>query len=159
MTDADVRGLLDREEIRDLALRYCDAIVRRDVDGVMDVFAEDGEFVVPEQAFHVDEEAAGSEKTAASEKAERRYQGLAALRKMYAESMISPAPLPMAGNNIVRLSGENTAVGRCMAQIRYAHNPKLLSLGYYDDEYVRTPRGWKFKRRKVTLRQFNRDDS
>jgi SnoaL-like domain len=146
MTDADVRGLLDREEIRDLALRYCDAIVRRDVDGVMDVFAEDGEFVVPEQAFHVDE------------KPVRRYQGLAALRKMYAESMISPAPLPMAGNNIVRLSGENTAVGRCMAQIRFAHNSKLLSVGYYDDEYVRTPRGWKFKRRTVDLRPFNRDD-
>jgi len=152
MTDADVRGLLDREEIRDLALRYCDAIVRRDVDGVMDVFAEDGEFVVPEQAFHVDE------KTTGPEKAERRYQGLAALRKMYAESMISPAPLPMAGNNIVRLSGENTAVGRCMAQIRFAHNSKLLSVGYYDDEYVRTPRGWKFKRRRVDLRPFNRDD-
>jgi SnoaL-like domain len=153
MTDADVRGLLDREEIRDLALRYCDAIVRRDVDGVMDVFAENGEFVVPEQAFQVDEIAAGSEK------AERRYQGSAALRKMYAESMTSPAPLPAAGNNIVRLSGENTAVGRCMAQIRYAHNSKLLSLAYYDDEYVRTPRGWKFKRRNVTLRQFNRDDN
>ena len=153
MTDADVRGLLDREEIRDLALRYCDAIVRRDVDGVMDVFAEDGEFVVPEQAFHVDE------KTTGPEKAERRYQGLAALRKMYAESMISPAPLPMAGNNIVRLSGENTAVGRCMAQIRFAHNSKLLSVGYYDDEYVRTPRGWKFKRRRVDLRPFNRDDN
>src|SRR5258708_35096248 len=104
MTDADVRGLLDREEIRDLAVRYCDAIVRRDVDGVMDVFAEDGEFVVPEQAFHVDE------KGAASEKAERRYQGMSALRRMYAESRNSPAPLPMAGNNIVRLSGENTAV-------------------------------------------------
>jgi SnoaL-like domain len=153
MTDADVRGLLDREEIRDLALRYCDAIVRRDVDGVMDVFAEDGEFVVPEQAFHVDEKITGPEK------AERRYQGLAALRKMYAESMISPAPLPMAGNNIVRLSGENTAVGRCMAQIRFAHNSKLLSVGYYDDEYVRTPRGWKFKRRRVDLRPFNRDDN
>src|SRR5712671_6492327 len=149
MTDADARGLLDREEIRDLALRYCDAIVRRDVDGVMDVFAEDGEFVVPEQAFHVDE------KTTGSEKAERRYQGLAALRKMYADSMISPAPLPMAGNNIVRLSGENTAVGRCMAQIRFAHNSKLLSVGYYDDEYVRTPCGWKFKRRRVDLRPFN----
>ena len=152
MTDADLRGLLDREEIRDLALRYCDAIVRRDVDGVMDVYAEDGEFVVPEHAFHVDE------KAVESEKAERRYQGLAALRKMYAESMTSPAPLPFAGNNIVRLTGENTAAGRCMAQIRFANNSKLLSIGYYDDEYVRTPRGWKFKRRTVDLRPFNRDD-
>ena len=39
--EALVREMLDREEIRDLASRYVDCVWRRDVDGVVDLFAAD----------------------------------------------------------------------------------------------------------------------
>jgi ketosteroid isomerase-like protein len=41
-----VRELVDREEIRDLPVRYCDCLWRKDVDGLLGLFADDATFVI-----------------------------------------------------------------------------------------------------------------
>ena len=38
--------LVDREEIRDLPVRYCDCVWRGDVAGIVELFAADGSFTV-----------------------------------------------------------------------------------------------------------------
>ena len=44
MIEQQLAGLLAREAIRDLPLRYCDCVWRDDIDGIIDLFAGDGSF-------------------------------------------------------------------------------------------------------------------
>ena len=37
--------LADREGIRELPLKYCDCVWRNDMTGIVDLFANDGEFI------------------------------------------------------------------------------------------------------------------
>ena len=45
-TDELVREVAAREAIRDLSARYCDCVWRKDLDGLVSLFTEDGTFVV-----------------------------------------------------------------------------------------------------------------
>ena len=44
--EQQLEALLTREAIRDLTLRYCDCVWCDDFDGVVDLFAKDGAFIV-----------------------------------------------------------------------------------------------------------------
>ena len=39
-----IRSIEDRDEIRELTARYCHAIAAADVNGIVDLFCEDGAF-------------------------------------------------------------------------------------------------------------------
>lgn len=45
-TDELVRELADREAIRDLPVRYCECLWRKDVDGLLGLFKDDATFVM-----------------------------------------------------------------------------------------------------------------
>ncbi len=146
----DLKDLLDRESIRDLAVRYCDRIVARDAEGVVSLYSPDGEFIVPETAFHI-----GNPQSDVGINV-RRYRGTTELREMLSASFREFAPIPSVSNNVIQLTGPDTASGRCLSTIRYGQDTDALSLAFYDDEYARSSKGWVFLRRTLKMSNFNR---
>lgn len=130
-----VQELVAREAIRDLPVRYCDCVWRDDIDGIANLFAENGVFVAL---------IGGREMT---------VEGRAALREMFATAL-DMRPRPYIHNHVVELAGPSRARGRCYLDLRSARNDMAwLGAGYYDDEYVETAAGWKFlSRRFVAVR-------
>ncbi|MGR8919862.1 MAG: nuclear transport factor 2 family protein [Gammaproteobacteria bacterium] len=135
MLENDVAALLAREAIRDLPVRYCDCVWRDDIDGLAGLFAENGSF------------------TAVVEGREKTINGRAALREFFAGAT-DFMPRPYIHNHVVELLGDGFASGRCYLDLRSArNNMDWLGAGYYEDQYVATPEGWKFQsRRFVALR-------
>ncbi|MBX7160303.1 MAG: nuclear transport factor 2 family protein [Acidimicrobiia bacterium] len=131
--EALVRELLDREEIRDLASRYVDCVWRRDVEGVVDLFADDATLETDEFP-----------------PVTGRADLLDAYKMVFARDRLEP----WVQNHIVDVDGD-TATGRCFLDLRMVHDGKrLFGAGYYDDEYVRVDGRWRFGRRKVTMTTF-----
>lgn len=131
MTDLEqqVAALLAREAIRDLPRRYCDCVWRDDVDGIVALFSDDGEFVA---------EMGGKTYT---------FAGRDALRQMFVKGL-AIQPRPYIHNHVVTMSGGTSASGRCYLDLRSARNDMaFMGAGYYDDTYVATAAGWKFRRR------------
>lgn len=131
--EADVRGLLDREAIRDLASRYVDRVWHKDIDGVVELFTEDARFDTKEYP---------------------PVKGRAALRDVFEIIFATQELEPWVHNHVVDLDGD-TATGRCFLDLRLIRDGKrLLATGYYDDTYVKVDGVWKFARRKVNMRSF-----
>ena len=86
-TDDLVREIAAREAIRDLSARYCDCIWRKDVDGLVSLFADDGTFRVE-----------GLEVEASS-------RGHAQLRKVYEKALDELDPRLFIHSQIVDLLG------------------------------------------------------
>ncbi len=128
-------GLLAREAIRDLPIRYCDCVWRDDVDGLVALFT-------PEASF-----------TAIIGGREATFSGRDALHAMFTGGL-KIRPRPYIHNHVVELAGEGFATGRCYLDLRSARKDMaFLGAGYYDDEYMATPAGWRFhSRRFVALR-------
>jgi hypothetical protein len=125
--------LLDREEIRDLPVRYCDCVWRGDVAGIVDLFAADGSFTV---------------KTPDSESVNK---GREALLKRYAEDLARLKPRPYIHNHVVELGYYGRATGRCYLDLRSENrNMEWIGAGYYLDEYVKVGDRWKFASRYFT---------
>lgn len=126
----DVAGLLAREAIRDLPLRYCDCVWRNDIDGLVGLFTGEGSFTA---VFN------GKEKT---------FSGRAELKKMF-EGGLGISPRPFIHNHVVELAGDGFATGRCYLDLRSARKDmEILGAGYYEDAYVQTPQGWRFQSRR-----------
>jgi hypothetical protein len=131
--DQTLTELQDREAIRDLPVRYCDCVWRGDIDGIVQLFSEDGTFV-----------AKGREREATT-------AGRAALRKMYQGALGDAQPGPFIHNHVVDLKGSGRATGRCYVELRsFARAMEWIGTGYYEDEYVKTGDGWKFASRRFT---------
>ena len=130
MIEEQVAGLLAREAIRDLPLRYCDCVWRDDIDGIINLFAADGSF------------------TAVFDGKETAIVGSDNLRDFY----ISSAPLqprPYIHNHVIDLRDDKTASGRCHLELRSAkNNMEWLGAGFYNDEYIEQADGWKFQSRR-----------
>lgn len=129
-----VNELADREAIRALPQRYCDCVWRGDVAGVVDLFAEDGSFVV-----------SGGGR-------DRAAHGRHELLKTYESDLSSIKPRPYIHNHVIELKGNGRASGRCYLEVRNASNNMiLLGTGYYNDEYVKVGDEWKFQSRSFNM--------
>jgi hypothetical protein len=132
MLENDVRGLLSREAIRDLPVKYCDCVWRDDIEGIVSLFAEDGSF----QALF------NGIKTVIS--------GHGELRAFYSTAT-DFMPRPYIHNHVVELIKKDYAKGRCYLDLRSAkNNMDWLGAGFYEDEYRLSTAGWKFQSRRFT---------
>jgi SnoaL-like domain len=133
-TDDLVREIADREAIRDLSARYCDCIWRKDIDGLVSLFTEDGIFRVE-----------GLEVEASS-------RGPARLRKVYEKALDELDPRLFIHSQIVDLLGASRATGRCYVELFSArYGMERVGLGYYEDEYAKVGDQWKFTSRRYFL--------
>jgi hypothetical protein len=129
--DQIVTELADREAIRDLPVRYCDCVWRTDVEGIVDLFTEDGAFSISAQD------------------SENTTTGRANLLKMYKEALASVTPRPYIHNHVIELKGGGHATGRCYVELRDAsNNMNWIGTGYYHDDYAKVGEHWKFQSRK-----------
>jgi len=130
--DALLRTLADKEEIRDLARRYAHCVWQEDTDGAIDLFTDDGAMNIGGQMIH------------------GRQNLLDAYRSMLAGRGLQP----YVHNHVIELDGDR-ATGTCYLDVRASMEGKsLIGGGFYHDVYVRTPKGWKFASRNLTLKYF-----
>jgi hypothetical protein len=133
-TDELVQELVDREAIRELPLRYCDCLWRKDIDGLLGLFTNDATFVIK-----------GLELEAVS-------RGRAELKKMHEKALAETTPRLFIYNHIINLLGRDRATGRSGVEVR---NVKVImewiGVGYFEDEYVKEGNEWKFAARCHTF--------
>jgi ketosteroid isomerase-like protein len=131
--EATVRELADKEAIRDLARRYAHCIWRKDVEGAVSLFADDGEMDTGDRP---------------------PARGKAALLEAYRTMITGPEFQPFVHNHVIELHG-NTATGTCYLDLRATIEGKsMIGSGYYGDRYVRHDGVWRFAARKLTLCYF-----
>ncbi|HEY1849900.1 MAG TPA: nuclear transport factor 2 family protein [Candidatus Binataceae bacterium] len=129
--DQIVTELADREAIRDLPVRYCDCVWRTDIEGIADLFSEDGSFSISAQD------------------SENTTTGRANLLKMYKEALAAVTPRPYIHNHVIELKGGGHATGRCYVELRDAsNNMNWIGTGFYHDDYAKVGEHWKFQSRK-----------
>ena len=129
-----VRELTDREAIRDLPLKYCHYVWKKDVPALVNLFTDDGEF-----------DAGGGQPAA---------KGKEALTKAYQQGLSTLDPHPFIHNHVIDLHGDR-ATGTCYLELRATRNDKsMIAAGYYDDEYAKVGEEWKFRSRQVTMYYF-----
>jgi hypothetical protein len=138
-TDELVRELVDREAIRDLPKRYCHCVWTNDLDGIVNLFSEDGSIIM--------ETSKGPQTTTGHEK----------LQKAFRRVVDDLGPRPYIHNHVIELKDTGHATGTCYVELRDSkHDMKWLGTGYYNDEYVKVGDQWKFKSRRVTLVRMER---
>lgn len=132
-----LQEISDRLEIQDLVYRYADIIDQRRFDELQDVFSDDA---------HIDYSAVGG---AVGDKAST----IAFLKKALPAFKCFQH---LNANLQITVNGD-TATGRVMC-----FNPQELMLGkeksqlfmlglWYNDEYVRTPAGWRIRKRAEVM--------
>jgi hypothetical protein len=138
-TEQLVQELLDREAIRDLPKRYCHCVWTSDLDGIVNLFSEDGCMIM--------QSSKGPQTTAGRDK----------LRKTFARVVDELGPRPYIHNHVIQLKDAAHATGTCYVELRDSkHDMRWLGTGFYNDEYVKVGNEWKFKSRDVTLVRMER---
>jgi hypothetical protein len=133
-TEQLVREIADRQEIYDLAHRYCDCLWRKDLDGLVKLFTDEGVF----KAEGVETEAV--------------VQGHKQLKKMYQKSIEEMNPRVFIQSRIVDLIDDRQATGRCYVAVYNASvGMELLGFAYYEDEYAKVKDSWKFATRRYFI--------
>lgn len=133
--DKRVQTLLDREEIRGLAIRYAHGVWRKDVTAVAELFAQDGAM----------DTGSGDP-----------VRGRAAIRAAYERTFATDDFFPFVHNHVIEIDGD-TATGSCDLDLRAVINGERMSgFGSYDDRYIRTPDGWKFQARTLEMRELRK---
>jgi ketosteroid isomerase-like protein len=128
-TKRRIRALEDREAIRELTARYCFAISRNDIEGVLKLFCEDGAMLMNDRAFVGQDE----------------------LRKGYGGGMPEPPLKPFIHNHVIELDGDR-ARGQCAVEIRAVQDGEAYTAaGCYEDEYRRVDGEWKFASRRFEV--------
>ena len=132
-----LKAMEDRESIRDLPLRYCDRVWRKDAAGVAALYTEDGRFDTG--------------------MGDAPLEGRQAIHDYFTRSFGGPVtPLPFIHNHVFEIDGDS-ASGRCSIEVSAGD---FSSKGYYEDEYARVGGEWKFRVRKaVMLATENRADA
>lgn len=124
-----IRALEDKDAIRELTARYCWAVSRGDLEGIVALFCEDGEFVMNDRAFH----------------------GRDGIRAGYGSGMPDPSPKPFIQNHVIELDGDR-AIGLCAVEIRAVQDGEAYTgAGHYEDEYRREDGEWRFARRRFEV--------
>lgn len=133
--DPHVRALLDREEIRELVIRYAHGVWRKDVAAVADLFADDGVM-----------------DTGNGEPIRGRH----AVRATYERTFATDDFFPFVHNHVVAIDGDS-ARGSCDLDLRAVINGERMSgFGSYHDSYIRTPDGWKFQARTLVMHELRK---
>jgi len=124
----------DREEVRVLHARYCLTIDTCRYDEWIDCFTEDGTFESPRFGKH-----AGRD-------------GLRRFTAMYKESLGGARVLHVVANPAFDLDGDS---GGGISYLLYYHckdgKVQQSTVGYYTDRLCKTPAGWRFASRQVTI--------
>jgi uncharacterized protein (TIGR02246 family) len=129
-TEELITELVDREAIRDLPVRYCECLWRKDIDGLLSLFADDAIFVMK-----------GAEVNAVS-------RGIGAIRKMHHKAFAETTPRLFVHNQIVNLLGADRAAGRCAVEVyNLGFTMESLGIGYFEDAYAKQADQWKFTSR------------
>ena len=131
-TEAKLREIADREEIRALVSRYALGIARG--APVYELFTQDAYFIdrIPGRPV-------------------RELRSFAAIKALYDGVPPSTPPLPMIHNHIIDIAGDD-ATGLCSVEIRWIEQGEsVISSGYYEDSYRRVDGRWKFAGRDVTF--------
>ena len=123
----------DRLEIQQLVIDYATAIDQRRFDDLDAIFTPDA---------YIDYRAMGG------------VDGtFTAVKAWLAEVLPNfPAYYHLVGNFDIRVAGD-TASGRtmCFNPMQFADGPKIMLCAlWYDDEFIRTPEGWRMTRRVET---------
>ncbi len=125
-----VQEMADREAIRELPLKYCHYVWKKDVPAIVNLFTEDGEF-----------DAGGGAPLVA--------KGRAALLKAYQKGLSDLDPHPFIHNHVFEMQGPDQATGNCYLDLRATRDGKsVISAGHYDDVYAKIGGEWKFRSRK-----------
>lgn len=133
--ERQLRELLDKEEIRDLALLYCHHVRAREIDKIVDQYAEDAAFELPEG---LEEGLSGP------------HGGREAIRASLVAGLPLYEPWPFVHNHIIDIVSEERALGWLHAEVRMgSRNLKTGMIVSYEDEYVKEKGSWKFRSRKV----------
>lgn len=127
---ARVRELEDKNEIRELTARYNDTFDDMDVEGWVATFTEDAEFILDDA-----EPIRGSEALAA-------FQREIGFGKVHAT--VDHA-IDVQGDTATQVC--NLVLGSRRPD-RAVGSAAIDNTGRYHDELVRTPGGWRFKRRR-----------
>jgi 3-phenylpropionate/cinnamic acid dioxygenase small subunit len=126
--------LEDREEVRALHARYCLSIDTARADDWIDCFTEDGSFESPRFGKHSGRD------------------GLRRFAAIYKESLGGAQVLHVVANPAFDLDGDS---GAGVSYLMYYHckdgRVQQCTVGYYTDKLRKTPHGWKFASRHVTI--------
>jgi ketosteroid isomerase-like protein len=126
-----VRELSDREAIRDLTHRYAHCVWRKDFAAAVDLFTEDGEMDTGDRPV---------------------IRGRQALLESYQQMLGNADFHPFVHDHLISVQGER-ATGTCHLDLRATiDGESMIGSGTYDDEYVRIGGEWKFRARKLTMR-------
>lgn len=85
-------------------------------------------------------------------------RGRAAIRAVYEDAFRDQPFRPMLHNHVIELDGD-TATGTVYIDLRATMDGVQKSgIGYYEDRYTRTPEGWRFRSRRLSLEHFANAD-
>lgn len=119
--------------VHDLANRYTDAANRTDIDGMIAVYAPDGEL----DAFG------------------NVFKGHDALREAFVAGVGSMELMnQVCSSPLIRIDGDRATARWNITEFARKQGSETLDLfiGNYEDEMVRVPGGWLFARRRLTRR-------
>lgn len=126
--EQQLQRLVDRDLIRELSHRYALAIDSRDVDGLLDLFAD--EFELPDGR-----------------------RGREALREWFTAILSSyTTSIHLVGNQVIDLDPDDPdrASGNVYCRCELEADPQwIVSCLLYRDEYTRVGAGWKLRRREM----------
>jgi hypothetical protein len=130
-----ITGSLEcREEVRMLHARYCLTIDTCRYDEWIDCFTEDGIFESPRFGRHSGRD------------------GLRRFTALYKESLGGAKVLHVVANPAFDLDGDS---GGGTSYLLYYHckdgKVQQCTVGYYTDKLRKTPAGWRFQSRQVTI--------
>lgn len=138
MNADEVQGLLDREAIRELPVRYCHHVWRNEPEQMIELFADECVF---------DDSAAGGLCTVTG-----RVVGKDQLLAAYRRSMGPQPSKPFIHNHVVTLDTPDRATGTCYLDLRMPHRVDAEPIiGWYDDVYVKVAGRWLFAERHASL--------
>ena len=124
-----IRAIEDRDAIVELTARYCHMARSGNVEGIVDLFSDDGVMEV----------------------GDRVSKGHDTLLALYRKSFEHLCPLPCVHNHTVTLDG-NSATGWCSVEIRMVQNGEAITAaGHYEDTFRRVGAEWKFAHRNLKM--------
>ena len=132
-SDAILRELADREEIRELTSIYAHRVAHGLANG--DLFTDDGAYIHRRSPDEQPHEVRGREALDAHYIARPDSAGMAT---------------PMIHNHLIEVTGDE-ARAICSIELRIAAGEGIFASGYYQDRLRREDGQWKFVERSVTF--------